>query len=249
MKPVPRRVAVATVLRSLLIQASWNTRTMIGHGVAFALKPALWWCHSDDEARRQALSRHVEHFNAHPYLSSMGLGAIVRQEVDGHDPSRIRRFKTAVRGPLGAIGDRLVWVGWLPAVALSAVLAALLGVRPLWVVLGFLTVYNAGHLLLRGWGWSAGYRNGEDVARAIREAHLQRWAGLLSRLAALLMGVTMGFLITEGVGHSLVWIPAGGLLFLVGNRARRRGWRPTFSVTAVVIGVIAIAATATGWTP
>jgi hypothetical protein len=37
------------------------------------------------------------------------------------------------------------------------------------------------------------------------------------------------------------------VLFLGGNRARRRGWRPTLSLTAAVIGVVAVLATVAEW--
>jgi len=235
---------LAVLARSLVVQASWNTRTMLGHGFAFALKPVLWWRYPDEASREAALARHVEHFNAHPYLSPMGLGAAARLEVDGEDPRRIRHFKTAVRGPLGAIGDRLVWVGWLPSVALVAVILITLGVHPLWVVLGFLSIYNAGHVYLRIWGWSAGYRHGGDVAQAIRGARLQGLAEGLSRCAALLLGLTLGILPTQGtVGGRALWVSMAAVLFLSGNRARRKGWRPILSLTAAVIGLVAVAAT------
>ena len=36
-------------------------------------------------------------------------GALARAELDGEPPARIERFRTALCGPLGSVGDRLVW--------------------------------------------------------------------------------------------------------------------------------------------
>lgn len=241
MSGLPRRTQLHLILRSFMIQSSWNSRTMLGHGFGFALRPALWWRYDTDEEREAALARHVEHFNAHPYLVPLGLGAVARIEVDGVDPHRIRDFKTAVRGPLGAIGDRLIWVGWLPTISLAALAFALLGARPAWVALAFLAVYNAGHIALRLWGWSVGYRHGTEVAGAIRRARLQQQSEMLGRSAAVLLGVILGLVMVRGAraGFS-AWLPLGALLFFAGNRARVRGWKPTLSITAVFIGTLAI---------
>ena len=238
----PRALELRLLLRSLMIQSTWNPRTMLGNGFAFALKPALWSRFPSEEEREEAIRRHIEHFNAHPYLSSIGLGAVARLETEGADPLRIRHFKTAVAGPLGALGDRLIWTGWLPALALAAVAALQAGLRPGWTVTAFLVVYNAGHLSLRAWGLKAGFRNGPDVATAIKGADLKGKADRLSWTAALCLGVVLGALAGEGIrGGFLAWVPVGALLFLVGNRARRRGWKPAFSATAALIGVIALA--------
>lgn len=243
--PVPQLpfwIRVQLLVRSFAIQLSWNTRTMLGHGFGFAIKPVLWWRYQSEGDRKSALARHVEHFNAHPYLSPMGLAAVARLEADHTDPTIIRHFKTAVRGPLGGIGDRLIWVGWLPATSLGAVFLILLGAPAVWVVLGFLVVYNAGHISLRFWGWSAGYRHGADVAGAIRGALLQERAETLSRTAAVLLGSLLGLVGARGAaGGLMVWVVVGGVLFLIGNRARRRGWRPTLTVTILLIGLLALA--------
>ena len=73
------RAHLSAFLRSFLIQGSWNNRTMIGGGFAFALLPILRRVHrGDPEAFREALQRHSEHFNAHPYLANLALGAASR---------------------------------------------------------------------------------------------------------------------------------------------------------------------------
>ena len=98
---------------------------MVGGGLAFCLLPVLRAvARSRNEPLQASIQRHVGHFNAHPYLTSLALGAISRLEADGEDPEEIRRFKVAIRGPLGGLGDTLVWAGWLPATSLIALIAA-----------------------------------------------------------------------------------------------------------------------------
>ena len=254
MTALPATLRARVLGRCLLIQAAWNPRTMLGHGAAYILAPVFRFLRGGDDIDID-LGRHVEHFNAHPYLASVALGAVARMEVDGADPERIRRFKTAVRGPLGAIGDRLVWVGWLPALSLLALILLGLGVPGPVVVLGFLVLYNVGHGVLRVWGWNAGYSNGEHVARAIRDAGLQGKAQNLTQLGAVLIGCLVGVVLsstwtalgTPGATGLLAGVTLAGMgLFLVGNRARRRGWRPSLSITALLLGLIAIAGTVLG---
>src|SRR4029450_12988160 len=71
-------------------------------------------------AYRAALARQCQYFNAHPYLASVAVGALARAELDGEPPARIERFRGALCGPLGSVGDRLVWASLLPACSLAA---------------------------------------------------------------------------------------------------------------------------------
>jgi len=111
-----QRSVASTFARTFLIQGSWNYHTMLGTGFSWALLPALRRLHRDDpEALAAALARHVEHFNAHPYLVGVALGAVVRLESEGERPETVSRFKTAVRGPLGNRHPRHAPHGIYPA--------------------------------------------------------------------------------------------------------------------------------------
>jgi len=69
------------------------------------------------------MTRQSAYFNAHPYLAAVAVGALARAELAGVPPERIERFRTALSGPLGSVGDRLVWAGWLPFCSLVALVA------------------------------------------------------------------------------------------------------------------------------
>src|SRR6185369_15851794 len=113
---------------------------------------------------KDAVARQARYFNAHPYLAAVAVGALARAELDGEDPVKIERFRTALCGPLGSVGDQLVWAGWLPACSIVALGAFGLGASPLVTVCIFLGAYNVGHIALRAWGLQAGLARGVRVA-------------------------------------------------------------------------------------
>jgi mannose PTS system EIID component len=188
--PLPRAVRRAMLLRSFAVQGSWNYRTLIGTGMAFVLAPALRHLYAADPAAlRAAVGRHAELFNAHPYLAGVAAGAVARLEADGVPPETVARFKNAVRGSLGSLGDRVVWLMWRPASALLMVAMVLAG-APWWAgVAAFLAVYNALHLWIRVRGLEMGLREGLQVARALREAPFERLAERAGDAGAVLAGL------------------------------------------------------------
>jgi PTS system mannose-specific IID component len=228
-------------LRSFSIQGSWNHRTMLGGGFSFAVLPLLKKLHrKDPEKFSEALTRHSEHFNAHPYLANIALGAVCRMEMDGRDREEIRRFKMAVRGPLGSVGDSLVWVGWRPFTVLAAVCLALAGASPMVTVAFFLVVYNVGHLALRMGGFALGLERGSQVGDSLRALNLSRQADRLESFAIFFLGGALGLVLNRGWGYgsgALVW----GLLLSVGlfagSRLGPNSWRWTLWVVSGVIGV------------
>jgi len=238
-----RRSVVSTFARSFMIQGSWNYHTMIGSGFAFAMLPALRQCFgSTPESLQEPLRRHLEHFNAHPYLSSVALGAALRLEADGEDPETIRKFKVAVRGPLGSLGDTLVWASWLPTVSLAALILYWWG-APGWVaVFLFLGLYNVGHLSLRVWGFRTGLKEGRRVGRHLGQAALGLWTERIRNTAALLLGLLTGLILASdgGLGDiGLVWAGLAAAAFVGGAVVGQLIWRP--AAVAVVAAVALIA--------
>lgn len=241
---LPTGVQLAVFLRLLAIQGSWNYETMLGNGVAFAMEPALRLLEGgrDGAAYRAAIARNHRFFNAHPYLASMAVGALIRAELDGEPPSRMERFRTALCGPLGSCGDRLVWASWLPLCSLLALVAWGLGGGPLLVVGGFLLLYNAGHLTLRAWGLRVGLRDGLKVASRLGTPVLRRGPELLGRVGALLAGLVLPLAALRSVGTShlgvaAVVLAAGALLggLLVRVQGRWEGWRIALPILFLLV--------------
>lgn len=233
---VSRAAIASSIARSFFIQGSWNYRTMLGGGFAFAMVPVLRKLFTEPAKMQEAFERHLELFNAHPYLANVALGAVVRLEAEGADAETVRRFKLAVRGPLGSLGDGLVWATWLPGVSLLALALYWMGV-PGWVsVIAFLVVYNVGHVGLRLWAFRVGLAEGRDVGRRLASANLGRWTGRLQGVASLLLGALVGALVAGGSGLSAagpMWIALAAAAGLAGLLVGHRAWRPA-AVTVVV---------------
>jgi mannose PTS system EIID component len=201
MKEIPAGVRRRMLLRSFLVQGSWNYETMIGTGFAFTLLPLLRFLHPTDvEARRSAMKRHAEIFNSHPYLATVAVGAVSRLEVDGASPEVTERFKSALRGSLGSLGDRLVWTAWRPASLLLGILLILAGAAWWLAVLTFLLVYNAFHVGLRIWGLRSGIDNGLEVGKVLRSAPLEAVVAWTGNAGALFCGAAL----------VLAIVPSGG---------------------------------------
>ncbi len=192
MAALGRLVGLRLLLRSLLVQASWNYRTMQGAGLGFALIPALARLYRGDRtALAKALRRHCGFFNAHPYLSTVAIAALARMESERADSEQLERFKRAIVSPLGSLGDRLVWARWRPLCSLFAFLIFLLG-APWWVAVGvFLASYNAVHLWLRIWGLRLGWREGREVGRALMGSPLRRLPDRLTIPLAVVSGAVV----------------------------------------------------------
>jgi PTS system mannose-specific IID component len=173
-------------LRLLAIQGSWNYETLIGTGTAYCMEPALRLLPggSEGEAYREALGRQSQYFNAHPYLAAVAVGALARAELDGEAPHQIERYRRALCSPLGSLGDRLVWASWLPFCSIVALALFALGAGPLFTVVGFLGLYNAGHVWLRLWGLRVGWREGLKVAPALGIPLLRQGPQAISRAGA-----------------------------------------------------------------
>lgn len=230
---LPVGVRAAILLRMLAIQGVWNYETMLGNGIAFAMEPALRRLPGGrtGDAYRTAMARHSGYFNAHPYLAAVAVGALLRAELDGVPGAQIDRFRTAAPGPLGSVGDRLIWAGWLPLCSALGLLAYGLGASPLTVVLLFLGAYNVMHLGLRIWGLHAGWSKGLRVAEALANPVLRQGPAHVARMTALLAGVALPVaahvIIGPGrllLGSVLVAVAVGATLVTL-LQGRLEGWR------------------------
>jgi PTS system mannose-specific IID component len=245
---LPLGTRISIFLRLLAIQASWNYEILLGNGVGFCTEPALRLLPGGKggEAYRAALARHSQYFNAHPYFAGVAVGALIRAELDGEPPTRIERFRTALCGPLGSVGDRLVWAAWLPFCSLLALLAFGAGGGPLLVVGGFLLLYNAGHLALRGWALHVGLQRGLLVAQALGGPVLRRGPQWLSQGAAFVGGAALPLALRRviGPGRTLLGVVVVavvvGAMLLTRLYGRIEGWRlALFCLAAFVLYSIA----------
>jgi mannose PTS system EIID component len=226
--------------RLFALQAAWNYERMQGVGFGYAAEPALRQQHADDEAGfRAALARHTRFFNSHPYFAGLAVGAALRAEQDGESPERIERLRSALCSPLGSLGDRLIWAGWLPACAAIGIALYVFGARA-WAVLAFLALYNIVHVACRVWGLRAGWREGMMVASALGAPVLRAAGRGVGPLASLCVGFVLPVALAwqvRGAGPvAFAEAAAGAFVFAVAVHAAR-GRAGTVTIAAAVLGV------------
>jgi PTS system mannose-specific IID component len=233
-------VRLAMFLRSFAIQGSWNYRTLIGSGFAFALLPALRarFRGARDELDAAAVCQ-TDVFNSHPYLVGVALGAVCRIEEEGGDPRVVDRFKAAVRGSLGGLGDSLFWAGLRPACGLLGITLVFAG-SPWWLgPLVFLVVYNAGHLAARIWGFRVGFRHGRHVAEHLRKANLAETQQHIAQAGTFLLGLALPLMLAGGRPTALAWpwIAIGGALAVLAMRFGDAVRMPIAGAVGALLGI------------
>ena len=223
------RETARLLVRSLFVQGSINERTLIGSGFAWALLPRSRSAGREGTEAEGVVPGPEESFNSHPYLTPLALGATARARAEGMPSTELSGFLTALRSPLGSLGDRLIWSTWRPLCLLGGLLGLLLGAPPAPVVAGVLLVYNGLHIFLRIWGLRVGLVHGTDVAPALGAARLPGRTDRLAGLGVLILGVLAGLAVAHALGQGApggIWAAVGALLVLAGIRwgATIRPW-------------------------
>lgn len=240
---IPFGIWLRMYIRLFAVQGSWNYETMLGNGIAFCTEPALRLLPGGMKGERYtaAIARQARYFNAHPYFAGVAVGALARAELDEVSPQLIERFRTALAGPLGSVGDRLVWASWLPLCSLLALGAYGLGARPLTAVLTFLLTYNAGHFALRAWGLRVGLEKGLRVADALAHPMIRKGPQYVGSAAALLAGIAIPLAARHAIGGGrflaagIILLAIAGGVLLARFGGRMEGWRLSLVILAVFV--------------
>lgn len=246
---VPAVTWIAIFLRMLAIQGSWNYENLVGNGIGFCVEPALRLLPGGVRGAefRAAMARESTYFNAHPYMAAIAVGALARVELTDVPPERIERFRTALAGPLGSVGDRLVWAGWLPFCSLIALVAFGAGARPLVVVAIFMLLYNVGHIGLRAWGLRVGWSRGLGVASALANPVLRSGPAHVARAAAAAAGVALPLVAGRLLGNhrsALIAEVLGASFIAAILLVRLHGRLEGFKLALVLIAVFALVSVA-----
>ena len=239
---LPKSVLAAVILRSFLLQGSWNFERMQNLGVLYALAPALRLMFPERELLA-ASQRHLLYFNTHPYLAAPVLGATLaleeRTAQGAAEGVGVAEFKNMIMAPYAAIGDALFWGGLRPLAAGIAMFFAVKG--SLWAPVVLLLLFNGPHLWLRCLGLIRGYRQGLGVIDTIQRRRLPDLAMRCKEATIVVLGVLSGLLVYSGCreqGIAEIWgVILLGPIFLV-TFLVRKGWSPlllVFLVTGLVL--------------
>ncbi len=204
-------------------------------GFAYAMLPVLRRLYPDRSARAPRIAEHMEYFNTQPYFASFILGAAARKEQDrasGLNPAGdIGGLKTALAGPLGALGDGFFWAGVNPLAASLAV--AFLMPGSWWAPFFFLIFYNVWHVGVRSELLLLGFRSGGDVSAFMRRFSFSRMAQVFKTMTLAVIGCMVGLV--------YAWAP----------RFRLPGDFPELvqAFTALIISLLLVAALRKGGSP
>jgi PTS system mannose-specific IID component len=205
-------------VRSLFLEAAWNSEGQQNLGLAAAIDPALKRIHPTGAALRSARERALDFFNTNPVLSGLAIGVILRLEEDvaagRESPLERNRLSTNLNLALASMGDVLFWQSWLPFCALAAVLAVL-SLDQWWAPLILPVLFSLPALPVRVGGLYLGYAQGVKIIDLLARLKVQRLAQRIRRIMALLTGVATVVLIPARAPHDFSLGRLWATIFLV----------------------------------
>ncbi|UTI43751.1 PTS system mannose/fructose/sorbose family transporter subunit IID [Niallia sp. RD1] len=186
-----KRDRISVWWRSTFIQGSWNYERMQNGGWAFSMIPAIKRLYKSKEDRAEALKRHLEFFNTHPYVASPIIGvtlALEEERANGApvDDKAIQGVKVGMMGPLAGIGDPVFWFTVKPILGALAASLALTG-----NILGPIIYFFAWNLIRMGFTWytqEVGYKAGSKIADDLSGGLLQNITKGASILGMFILG-------------------------------------------------------------
>ncbi|RAT80078.1 PTS mannose transporter subunit IID [Lonsdalea populi] len=179
-------------IRSNLFQGSWNFERMQALGFCFSMVPVIRRLYPENsDERKQAIKRHLEFFNTHPFAAAPILGvtmAMEEQRANGApiDDGAINGLKVGLMGPLAGVGDPIFWGTARPVFAALGAGIAMTG-----SLLGpilFFVLFNLVRLLVRYYGVAYGYKKGADIVSDMGGGFLQKMTESASILGLFVMG-------------------------------------------------------------
>ena len=197
-----RRLAV----RSLFLQVLLNYHTMQGGGYLFALWP--WLRRTGQSTERVQVSS--DYLNAHPVLAAFAIGALRRRLEEGdfeQNPAAFAEWENELCGPLGMVGDALIWDRWKPlSFALGVLILLCIPTFHAWIAVaaGCLLLYNVPLFWLRVWAVNEGYRLGTDVLTVLSRPSFARVRRILGIIGALLAGALFSLAFMRMLSGSLL---------------------------------------------
>ncbi len=222
-------------LRTLALQASWNSQRMQNLGLLSSLLPFRRTQPRDIAQDRLFCRRYYEFFNTNPYFANFLIGGLIRLEDErarGTElpPGLTATYRDSLGRTFASLGDQFFWMGLRPALIMAICLMGLHGLQ-----MGILTtvaLFAFGQLWLRWWALGRGFENGLDILQLLRSPRWHQAIQIVGRMAMLLTGLVAGFflarvsMVTLTAGKSLLWAGVAlglGLPLLVRKRLPGEG--------------------------
>ena len=211
--------------RHQFLQGSWNYERMQNGGWAYSIIPAIKELYTEKEDQVEALKRHLEFYNTHPYVSSPVMGVTLAMEEERAagtqiDDAAIQGVKVGMMGPLAGVGDPVFWFTLRPILGALGASFALSGsiVGPLL----FFVLWNVIRMVFEWKTQEMGYKAGNEITKDLSGGLLGRITLMASILGMFIIGalvqrwVSINFAvkvaeITQQPGSYIDWaaLPAG----------------------------------------
>ena len=187
--------------RHQYLQGSWNYERMQNGGWCYSMIPAIKELYKDPEDQKEALKRHLEFYNTHPYVSAPVIGVTLAMEEERAngapiDDVAIQGVKVGMMGPLAGVGDPVFWFTVRPILgALGASLA--LGGSIVGPIL-FFVLWNVIRLAFLWYTQEFGYKVGTSITKDLSGGLL----GKITEGASILGMFIIGALVERWVSIS-----------------------------------------------
>ncbi len=222
-------------LRTLALQASWNSQRMQNLGLLSSLLPFRGTQPRNLNEDRLFCRRYYGFFNTNPYFANYLIGGLIRLENEMAQGEKLPPAMTATyRDSLGrtfaSLGDQLFWLGLRPGLIMALCLMGLHGGQI--CILALVSLFALGQLWLRWWALGRGFTLGLDIVQLLRRPHWHFAITWMGRSAMLLTGLVAGFFLARvsavdlAEGKSLLWAGVAlglGLPLLVRQRLPGEG--------------------------
>lgn len=193
------RLAVAW--RHQFLQGSWNYERMQNGGWCYSIIPAIKKLYKDPQDRADALKRHLEFYNTHPYVSAPVMGvtlALEEERANGAEINNqaIQGVKVGMMGPLAGVGDPVFWFTLRPILGALGASLALGG-----SIVGPLLFFFAWNIIRMAFIWYTqefGYKVGTSIAKDLSGGLL----GKITQGASILGMFIIGSLVQRWVSIS-----------------------------------------------
>lgn len=177
-------------INSQALACGFNYLKQEAPGFTMSMISVIEKCYTTEEEKIEAYRRHTELFLTEARLSHIPIGIAAAMEeryaLEGDiDPASINEVKTALMGPLAAIGDSLYHGTWRPilaGIAISLVIAS--NYTSIVGPLMFLILMAVSGQLLRHWGVFSGYKNGAKLVAQLQGSDIMQNFSQLTAIAA-----------------------------------------------------------------
>lgn len=224
-KTLNKKDRMSVAWRHQFLQGSWNYERMQNGGWCYSMIPAIKKLYTNKEDQCEALKRHMEFYNTHPYVSAPVMGvtlALEEERANGAEinDQAIQGVKVGMMGPLAGVGDPVFWFTLRPILGALGASLALSG-----NIVGPLIFFLAWNIIRVAFLWYTqefGYKVGNSIAQDLSGGLLGKITQGASILGMFIIGslvqrwVSISFTpivsqVTQSEGAYIDWasLPAG----------------------------------------